>query len=319
MTIPILSHEQSQEAWLKFNHPAQKTYFAFYSSILGGVTTNPAFMTVPVDDHLVHRGDGVFEALKCKDLGVYLWKAHKERMQNSGRGLDLKVPENLEAIVAATVKASGQKDCIIRIFLSRGPGYFSTSPYDSIGEQLYVVVTKWSPYAAEKYQTGVHVGRSLVPPKEAWLAQIKTCNYLPNVMMRKEALDRKLDFTIGFDSHGNFTEGSTENFVLLTKNNELVRPRYKQILKGTTMYRTFDLAEKLIKSGQIKTCLEKDLKEEDILEAKEAMMIGTTLDVLPVTMYENKPIGDGKVGSVAKELLKELTEDQKNGPVVWKL
>jgi 4-amino-4-deoxychorismate lyase len=315
----ILTDEQCLKAWQELQHPAQKTYFAFYSSVLKGITTNPSLMTVPIDDHLVHRGDGVFEALKCKNNGIFLWSAHKERMLKSAMGLGLKVPSNLEEAVEATVKASGQKDCIIRIFLSRGPGYFSTNPYDSVGEQLYVVVTKWQPLAAEKYAQGVATGRSLVPPKEAWLAQIKTCNYLPNVMMKKEAVDRKLDFTLGFDSSGNLTEGSTENLVVLTAKNELARPRYKQILKGTTMGRTFTLAESLVKSGDIRTCVEKDLKEDDLLGAKEVMMIGTTLDVLPVTSYEGKSIGNGKVGPISKKLLKLLQEDQISGSEVWKI
>lgn len=317
--ISILKNEECLKAWQELNHPAQKTYFAFYSSVLRGVTTNPAFMSVPIDDHLVHRGDGVFEALKCLNGGVFLWNAHKERLIKSAAGLGLKVPSQLDEAVQATVKASGQKDCIIRIFLSRGPGHFSTNPYDSIGEQLYVVVTKWQPLASEKYSKGVSVGRSLIPPKEAWLAQIKTCNYLPNVMMKKEAVDRKLDFTLGFDSSGYLTEGSTENLVVLTKNNELARPRYKQILKGTTMGRTFSLAENLVKAGDIKACVEKDLKEDDLIHAREVMMIGTTLDVLPVTSYEGKSIGNGQVGEISKKLLKLLQQDQISGSEVWKI
>ena len=42
-----------------------RNYFAMYSSVLDGIATDPALMLVPVDDHLVHRGDGIFEALKC--------------------------------------------------------------------------------------------------------------------------------------------------------------------------------------------------------------------------------------------------------------
>ena len=34
---------------------ARQHYRAFFSSVLGGITTNPALMTVHVDDHMVHR------------------------------------------------------------------------------------------------------------------------------------------------------------------------------------------------------------------------------------------------------------------------
>jgi len=36
--------------------PFHEDYFAMYSSIHGGVVTDPVLMTLPVDDHLVHRG-----------------------------------------------------------------------------------------------------------------------------------------------------------------------------------------------------------------------------------------------------------------------
>jgi len=57
--------------------------------------------------------------------------------------------------------------------------------------------------------------------------------------------------------------------------------------------------------------LEKSLHEKDILAAKEVMMIGTTLDVLPVTEYEGEKIGDGKVGFISQTLRRYLHEDMK--------
>ncbi len=309
--IPILSPDQCHQAWQTFKHSAQNSYLAFYSSVLGGITKDPALMSIPIDDHMVHRGDGVFEALKCKDGRIYLWQAHSDRLRNSCKGLGLIYPENLLEVVTATVKASEEKNCIIRIFVSRGPGQFSTNPYDSIGAQLYVVVTKLTHPSAEKYAQGVSLGRSGTPPKESWLAQLKTCNYLPNVMMKKEAIDRKIDFTIGIDPKGFITEGSTENIIVLTQNNLLVRPHFDFILKGTTMGKVLSLAEALIPKGLIQKIGEKNMSEADLVSAKEVMMVGTTLDVLPATQYEGKPIGNGQVGPVAKALLELLIEDQK--------
>lgn len=36
---------------------AREHYRSFFSSVLGGITTNPALMTVHIDDHMVHRCD----------------------------------------------------------------------------------------------------------------------------------------------------------------------------------------------------------------------------------------------------------------------
>ena len=49
-------------AFCRGHKPAyHANYYAMYSSWWGGITTEPNLMVVPVDDHMVHRGDGLFE------------------------------------------------------------------------------------------------------------------------------------------------------------------------------------------------------------------------------------------------------------------
>ena len=60
---PLLTTEQALDA-LKQGNKLSNSYFAMYSSWFGGITVDPALMMIPLDDHLVHRGDGVFEAMK---------------------------------------------------------------------------------------------------------------------------------------------------------------------------------------------------------------------------------------------------------------
>lgn len=317
MSVVVLSPEQIQKKLLERSYAAQKSYLAMYSTWWGGIVKEPGLMVIPIDDHQVHRGDAVFEAIKVIDGKAFLFNEHLERLQASASQLGLALPMSLEemrGIISETVKAAGVREAILRLFVSRGPGGFTTNPYDSVGAQFYLVVTHFAPVANEKYLSGVKVGRSHVAPKEPWFARIKSCNYLPNVMMKKESVDRKLDFTIGIDPQGFLTEGSTENIVLVDKNDILVRPKLHQILKGTTMMRTFELAEELIQEGLLSAISERDLSEQDVMQAKEVMMIGTTLDVLPVTEYEGQKIGQGTQGPVAARLLQLLREDIKKGP-----
>ena len=316
MKIAIMSSVEAQQKFLEKKHPAQAAYAAMYSSWLGGIVKDPTLMLVPVDDHLVHRGDGVFEALKCMHKRIYLLDEHLDRLQSSAQKIALALPmsrADLKEIILETVRASGLSEAVLRLYLSRGPGTFSPNPYDSVGSQIYLIVTALKALPEEKYQNGVRVGRSQVPPKEKWLAQIKTCNYLPNVMMKKESVDRKLDFTVGFDESGHLTESSTENMILVTSEGVLVHPKLDQILSGTTMNRVFALAQPLV-GQEIRKIEVRPLSEEEILSAREVMMAGTTLDILPVTEYENKKIADGKVGPVAKKLLNLLREDIRSGP-----
>jgi len=316
VSIPIFSGDEVLRKLSERKYPAQSSYLAMYSSWLNGITKDPGMMFVPVDDHLVHRGDGVFEAIKIVQNRVYLLDEHLQRLSSSAEAISLALPNPLseiKEIILECSRVTGVSDAVLRLYISRGPGGFTTNPYDSIGSQMYLIVTHLTPFSDEKYQRGVKLGRSLIPPKEPWLARIKTCNYLPNVMMKEESVDRKIDFTIGFDAHGVITEGSTENVVLVDSKKILVRPKLNQILKGTTMVRTFELAEKLVAKGLIVGIEERDLSEVDLLSASEVMMIGTTLDVLPVSEYEGNPIGTGVQGPVAKALLELLRQDMRTG------
>lgn len=316
MSIKILSVSEVQEKLQQRSYGAQKSYLAMYSTWWGGIVKDPGLMMVPVDDHIVHRGDGVFEAIKVVDGKIFLLQEHLERLSSSAEQISLMLPmsvEEIRKVIISTTASVGAKNAVLRLYVSRGPGGFTTNPYESIASQLYLIVTSYTPLSDEKYLNGVKVGRSLIPPKDPLFATIKTCNYLPNVLMKKESVDRKIDFAIGIDPDGFITEGSTENIVLIDKNKNLLRPTLRQILKGTTMIRAFELAKTLVEEGFLSSVQEKDLTEKDLLEAHEVMMIGTTLDVLPVTEYEGKVIGTGKQGVVSSRLLSLLREDMRQG------
>ena len=46
-------------------------FAAFYSSQLGGVVTDPALMVIPFDDHIVHRGHGIFDTAGIVNGRIY--------------------------------------------------------------------------------------------------------------------------------------------------------------------------------------------------------------------------------------------------------
>ncbi len=290
----------------------RRPYFAMYSSLWGGIVTDPKWMLLPIDDHMVHRGDGVFEAIKFVGGRPYLLEAHLERLLSSAERIGMKPfgdLSQLKVIVEATVAASQRSDGLLRIFMSRGPGSFSVSPYDTEGTQFFVIVTALTPPSAEKYIEGVSVGRSSIGVKDSWMAQVKSCNYLPNVMMKKEAVDRGFDFVVAFDQQGFVAESATENIIFVSKEGYLVKPKLDQILRGTTMTRVFELAQQLFQQGLLKGVESRNADFEELTKAKEIMMLGTTLDVLPVVRLEGHRIGQG-VGPVAKELLRLLRQDQ---------
>jgi 4-amino-4-deoxychorismate lyase len=311
MTTPIIDEANIFETLQKNKNPFFDEYYAFYSTWFGGIIKNPRMMLLPLDDHMVHRGDGVFEAIKVVNRSVYLFQEHLERLYLSAEKISLQPSlslAQLREIVLETLRVADKNDAMIRIFLSRGPGNFSVSPYDSIASQFYVVIHKLSHPAAEKYEKGVAIGKSNVYFKPSWMAQIKSCNYLPNVLMRKEAIDRKLDFVIGTDEEGYITESATENVMIVDNEGVIVHPKLDNILKGTTMLRTCELARQHGLTTKVKS-----ISISDLRSAREVIVTGTTLNVLPVVKFENELIGTGKPGAVAKKLQELIVEDIKMG------
>lgn len=294
---------------------SRSLYRAFYSTFLEGISTEPHHMVVPVDDHMVHRGDAVFEAIKFVREGVYALGRHLDRLDVSRSNIGLSLPftrEKLEYVILETVRASGLETGLIRLFLARGPGGFTANPYESSASQVYCAITNLSPVPIEKYEVGVKVGISKVQVKEGFFANTKTCNYLPNVLMKKESVDRGLDFTVSRDEKGKIAESSTENFAIIDAKGSLVVPRFDRILKGVTMIRAAELA----RAQGIKV-LQKSFTKEDVRKAKGALMLGTTLDVLPVQSFEAKKWQDPLSKAPEIKLIMDAFQyDLKRGPLL---
>lgn len=286
-----------------------KKYLAMYSSVFDGFVTDPALMVIPVDDHLVHRGDGVFEALRVTPSGIYLIGPHLERLYRSAELIGLKIPKNINELnkicedLVSHLKLKGHG--MLRLFVSRGPGDFSPNPYSTLGSQIYIVATEFTPMPREKYENGVSVMISRVGVKSAPYAQIKSCNYLPNVMMKKESLDSGYDFSVGVTDEGFLAEGPTENIMIVSAEGELLAPNFDYTLRGTTLMRALVLAESL----KLENIRVTDIHISQLERAREIMMVGTTLSVLPVTKFEKNKVNDGRPGEIAQALCDLVNRD----------
>lgn len=279
-------------------------FLCFFSTQWMGFTRDPQHFHVPVDDHGFHRGDGVFEAIRVVEGKPYLLKPHLDRLRNSAAQIGLKLPlgaEEIGELCLAGIRLTGEKDLILRLFVTRGPGGFSTSPRESRGSQFYLVVARFKGLSEETYAKGVRTGKSLIPSKPPFFAKVKSLNYLPNVLAKAEALERGLDYTFFTDPEGNLLESGTENLILINEGGELVHPPLENILHGCTMRRLFDLAEEKMK---MKVVRGRTLREKDLYQAKEVFLIGTTLDVLPVVEYEGRALATGPLGAQLRTLLR---------------
>ncbi len=299
----------------KLRRPYHAAFHAMYSSVYDAIVTDPVLMMVPLDDHLVHRGDGVFEALKLTGGCFYNLQSHLQRLEQSAQAIALSLPcppATIRDIAIETARAGGRRDGTLRIFVSRGPGGFSVNPYECPAPQLYVVVSAAGAPFMRAHPEGARLRTSAVPAKTGGMAAIKNCNYAPNVLMKKEAIDAGVDFTVGFDDRGCMTEGATENVGIVSDTGRLLFPCLDRILAGTTMLRTMALAERLVADGRLAGVGCGDIPRATILAAREILLTGTTIDVTAAVSFDGKPIGDGQPGPVYRALSALLAEDMRS-------
>src|SRR5687767_12110521 len=114
---------------LRRRQPVQ--FAAFYSSQLGGIVTDPALMVIPFDDHMVHRGHGIFDTAGIVNGRIYDLEAHLDRFLGSAERSRLSLPcsrDEMRRIIVQTTAVSGRREGAIRYWMSSGPGSLELSP-----------------------------------------------------------------------------------------------------------------------------------------------------------------------------------------------
>jgi branched-subunit amino acid aminotransferase/4-amino-4-deoxychorismate lyase len=311
----IISATEFPAVLSSLRRPYHDKCYAMYSSLWGGVVTDPTLMVVPVDDHMVHRGDGIFEAFKCVSGSIYNLDAHMDRLRNSAAGLAFQLPwpmQELRRIIVETVRAGAKPDCLVRLLISRGPGSFDVNPYDCEGPQCYVIASRLKAPFQETHPEGAVLCTSSIPAKSGYFATIKNCNYLPNVLMKKEAVDRGADFPVGFDDRDHLTEGATENVGIVTADRVLVFPALDTILCGTTMMRVMELAQTLVQSGELRRAEFRKITRTEFMAAAEILIAGTTPNVAGVRRVDDTNMPLPVPGPVTSRLGRLLADDIKN-------
>ena len=301
-----------QHEWLGRLPIMDKKLYAMYSSVVDCIVTDQAVMLLPIDDHMVHRGDGVFESFKCVNGSLYNLEDHLARLERSCKTLGIEMPislVDLADIIIQTVHAGGEHNALVRLLVSRGQGTMGINPYACIRPEFYIVVYEQSCANIDKMSDGVSVAMSKIPIKSGIFAQVKTCNYLPNVLMKKEAVDMGVDFTISLDENRFIGEGATENVGIVTRGKELFMPPPERVLAGTTAKRAMEFAKELVKARALTNAEFRPINLGAVRSAAEVHIYGTTPNITPVTSFEGNPVGNGKPGPIANKLFEILKQE----------
>jgi 4-amino-4-deoxychorismate lyase len=309
---PTFTTEDALARLPKTVHAQATNFAAMYSSVLGGIVTDPALMVLPLDDHMVHRGHAVFDTAMIVNGMLYQLDAHLERFLRSAEMARIPLPfapEQLRQIIIDTAAASRWRQASVRYWLSAGPGGFGLSPSECVGSSFYVIIFRGQASPDAFYTTGMKVISSTVPIKPPFFARVKSTNYLPNVLVVMEAKDRGADNGIFIDERGFVGESSNMNVALITPQRVFRHPKFDAILSGITVQRIMQLAQRLVEQGDLHGVVVDDISLEDVHAAAEIMLVGSSIKVAPVVQWDGQPIGDGKPGAITKKLLELWRED----------
>ena len=312
--LPVLAADQVLTALRTMRERQPVKVSAFYSSQLGGIVTDPALMVLPFDDHMVHRGHGIFDTAGLVGGRIYDLEAHLDRFLGSAEKSRLKLAGSraeMRDIIIRTTAASGVRDGAIRYWLSSGPGNLDLTPAAGATPGFFVIVFGGLAYPQRWYSEGLKVMTTTYPIKPPLYAITKATNYLPNVLMQMEAKEAGLDNGVFIDDEGFVGESSNMNVAFVTADGVLRHPRFVRVLAGCTSLRLLELAPHLQGSGLLTGVEVCDIPVAEARAAREMLLLGSSIKVAPIVEWDGRPIGTGAPGPVARALLDLLENDMR--------
>ena len=316
LKLQVLTADETLASLRALRERQPVKYSAFYSSQLGGVVTDPALMVIPFDDHMVHRGHGIFDTAGLVNGRIYDLDAHLDRFLASAERSRLVLAgsrEEMGDIIIRTAAASGLRDGAIRYWLSSGPGSLELSPAAGAQPGFFVMIFGGLSYPERWYTQGLRVMTTTYPIKPPLYAVTKATNYLPNVLMQMEAKEAGFDNGVFIDEEGYVGESSNMNVAFITSDGVFRHPKFDRVLAGCTSLRLLELARGLVPRGVIGGVEVCDIPVAAARAAREMILLGSSVKVAPIVEWDGQPIGSGKPGPLSRALLELLEEDMRSG------
>lgn len=259
--------------------------------------------TVSVEDRGFQFGDGIYEVIRTYEGRPFKLESHLARLERSAQAIGLRQPytrERWAQYILEGLRLAAFPEAKIYLQVTRG-----AAPRDHA-------------YAQELEPTVVMTVRDLRPPNPTVQAagvqamtmedirwgrcDIKSVNLLANVLARQQAT-RAGVFEAILIREGRVTEGSVSNVMVVHNRILVTAPEGAHILSGVTRGIVLDLARQEGISVQERYC-----SRQEMMEAAEVFLTGTTVEVLGVVRIDGQPIGSGAPGPVTQSLAKRFHE-----------
>ncbi|MCH2151840.1 MAG: branched-chain-amino-acid transaminase [Phycisphaerales bacterium] len=283
---------------------------------LDGRLVPPGEATISVFDHGLLYGDGCFEGIRVYNNRIFKLKSHLERMYRSAEAIYLTPRWSIEEIddaIRMTVAANDLTDGYVRLVFTRGVGTLGLNPFLCKDHTAFVIAADIALYPDELYQNGlpVVVANRRRVPVECLNPEIKSLNYLNNILAKVEAIKAGVLEAIMLNERGEVGECTGDN-IFMIKDGVISTPDTSAgMLHGVT--RKFVIEEVAPALGH--TVVERPHGINEFFEADEVFLTGTAAEVIGVNRIDSTTIGNGAVGPITSSLTAKFREIvQENAP-----
>jgi branched-chain amino acid aminotransferase len=267
---------------------------------------------ISVFDHGLLYGDGVFEGIRIYHGRIFRLTAHLKRLYESARSICMEIPipiEEMEKATLDTVAANNLQDGYIRLVITRGVGSLGLNPFQCPRPSVIIIASTISLYPAERYEKGLNLITCATrrPTPAALSPQVKSLNYLNNVMAKIEAINANAEEGVMLNEQGFVAECTGDNLFIVRDGTVVTPPVSAGALNGITRRVIFDLAPEVGVPIH-----EEELTRYELYTADECFLTGTAAEVVPVAVYDRRLIGDGKPGPITLRFIERFRHLVKN-------
>lgn len=257
---------------------------------------------ISVYDHGFLYGDGIFEGIRIYNGEIFRCDEHINRLYDGVKSISLDIPVDKAEMIKITRETcfrSNIGDGYIRIIVSRGIGDLGINPLTCKRPSTVIIVDKIQIFTKEMYESGMKVITAATRRNNpaSLDPQIKSLNYLNNILAKIEANHAGVSEAIMLNQNGFVCECTTDNIFIVKQGVIYTPPIYLDALNNITRNIVIKLAIELGIPIE-----EKELTLTNIYSADEVFLTGTAAEIIGVTEVDKRIIADGKIGSVTKKL-----------------
>ncbi len=270
---------------------------------LNGSYVNENDAKVSVFDHGFLYGDGVFEGIRAYAGRVFKLDEHLQRLYESAKSIMLSIPESygkMKEAILETIRRNELRDAYIRVVVSRGAGDLGLDPNKCPKPTTVIIASSIALYPPELYEKGMPV--ITVPTRrnapDALDAQIKSLNYLNNILAKIEANRAGVMESVMLNAQGYVTEATGDNIFIVKNGTVITPPAYLGALNGIT--RQVILEEAKNAGYPVE---ERPFTRHELYVADECFLTGTAAEIIPIISVDGRQIGNGKPGAITVDLI----------------